>query len=233
MESTANINDTNTTGIFNEIPVKIRYTINGISITDDLKLYSDANLENAFNNYKTSQNLTDAEIRQKENVFHLIRDNKKFDLDKNKRIQELNLKEGDLIEISFRDRLVEHRNINEDNRHNIQNSNVRLNEAIPSRKKNYIILFGTIILVVIAVIVFLLWYFLSYKKNKNLNKKITEETKEEQEEEEEEKNEDQQINESNKVLKEYPPEKLITQKGLIIRIIPSFCIKALKKPILK
>ena len=211
MESTANINDTNTTGIFNEIPVKIRYTINGISITDDLKLYSDANLENAFNNYKTSKNLTDAEIRQKENVFHLIRDNQKFDLDKNKKIQELNLKEGDLIEISFRDRLVEHRNINEDNRHNIQNSNDRLNETIPSRKKNYIILFGTIILVVIAVIVFLLWYFLSYKKNKNLNKKITEETKEEPEEEEEEENEDQQIKETNKIPN-YPPEDLITQK---------------------
>jgi len=139
-------------------------------------------------------------------VFHLIRDNQKFDLDKNKKIQELNLREGDLIEISFRDRLVEPRNINEDYTHNAQNSNVRLNEAIPSKKKNYIILFGTIILVVIAVIVFLLWYFLSYKKNKNLNKKITEETKEEQEEEEEEKNEDQQIKETNKIPKIYPPE---------------------------
>lgn len=35
MESTANINNTNTTGIFNEIPIKIRYISHGITITEN------------------------------------------------------------------------------------------------------------------------------------------------------------------------------------------------------
>ena len=58
MESTANINNTNTTGIFSEISIKIRYKSNGITITENLGLYSDTNLDNAFNEFNAKKSIT-------------------------------------------------------------------------------------------------------------------------------------------------------------------------------
>ncbi len=101
MESTANINNTNTTGIFNEIPVGVRYLSHGITITENLELYTDNNLENAFNDFRMKKNIIDTNNGQKERNFYLIKDNQKIKLDKNKRILELDLKEGDLIEVSY------------------------------------------------------------------------------------------------------------------------------------
>ena len=73
MESTANINNTNTTGIFSEIPIKIRYTSNGITITENLELYSDTILNNAFNELNAKKNISEIKNGQNERVFYLIR----------------------------------------------------------------------------------------------------------------------------------------------------------------
>ena len=101
MESTANINNTNTTGIFNEIPIKIRYISNGNTIMETLEVYGDSNLENIFSEYLAKKNITDIKNEKNERVFYLIRENQKNKLDKNKRIFELDIKEGDLIDVTY------------------------------------------------------------------------------------------------------------------------------------
>ena len=101
MESTANINDTNTDGVFNKKNVKIRYILNGITLTENLELYDDSKLEQAFEDYKRQKNINDMQNQQRQTVFHLIKENGKINLDKNKKIQELGLQEGDLIEITY------------------------------------------------------------------------------------------------------------------------------------
>jgi len=57
MESTANINDTNTDGVFNKKNVKIRYILNGITLTENLELYDDSKLDQAFEDYKRQKNI--------------------------------------------------------------------------------------------------------------------------------------------------------------------------------
>ena len=215
MESTANINNTNTTGIFSEISIKIRYKSNGITITENLGLYSDTNLDNAFNEFNAKKSITEIKNGQNERVFYLIRDNQKIQLDKNKRILDLDIKEGDLIEVSYK--VPE--NINEDLRHNIQNSDANLNEPIPKKKTNYFVIFGISGLVIACLVVALLCVFLIKKdKNKSNNQSAKEDNNDGQErggneenpqtDKEKEKDNDD-INLSNK---QYYSESLITNK---------------------
>ena len=214
MESAANINEANTTGIFNELQIKIIYKLNCISITENLLLNIDSNLEKAFNDFRTRKNLKEAQNKQKECFFYLIRDNQKIALDKRKKIQELNLKEGDLIEITYNENMPQksrENNKNEVYKHNILNSNTNLNEPFPTKKKNYNFIYVIIGILVFGLIVFSLWYFLSYKhkkKDSGYNHLISESDNKEEEDEEE----DNGGKVNNDIIKVYQTEELITQK---------------------
>ncbi len=170
--------------------------------------------DNAFNEFNVKKNITEIKNGKNERVFYLMRNNQKIQLDKNKRILDLDIKEGDLIEVSYK--VPE--NINEDLRHNIQNSDANLNEPIPKKKTNYFLIFGISGLVFACLVVALLCVFLKKDKNKSNNQSAKEDNNDGQErggneenpqtDKEKEKDNDD-INLSNK---QYYSESLITNK---------------------
>lgn len=89
MESTANINNTNTSGIFNEIQIKLKYKSNGLTLIENTEFNNELNLEKAYNLYRENHNINDANDKHSEKVFYLVREKEKIRLDKNKRIIEL------------------------------------------------------------------------------------------------------------------------------------------------
>lgn len=227
MESTANINNTNTTGIFNEIPIKIRYKLNGTSITENLGLYNDLNLDAAFNEFQAKKKIPDINNTQKEKVFYLIKDNKKKILDKNKKVQELDLKEGDLIEVNHPTPEIK----NEIFRHNIQNSETNLNEPLPpSKKKNYALIIGIIIgIFILSLTISLCVCLIPKKKKKKIESQNSDEIMEPKEEEENEKDDQEDVLDNFKMTKKnYSSEELITEKSLIIKRICFLYIKEKK-----
>ena len=216
IESTANINNTNASGIFNEITIKIRYKSNGNIITENLELYKENNLENSFSEFKRKKNITDINNEQKDKVFYLIKEAQKIELDKNKTIEELDLKEGDLIEVAYLTPKI----INDDLRHNIQNSDSNLNATIPRRKKkNFILIILIVGVAIICLIVSLLCVFLIIKKKDNSNKQNSIDNKGNEEKEDNDDNSAEEDNKNdNNIIntkeKEYLPDPLITNKKL-------------------
>ena len=187
MESTANINNNNnTTGIFNEITIQIRYTLNDVTNTENFELYKDYNLEKAFIEFKKEKNINEVNNETTEKIFYLIKGTQKIKLEKNKTIEELNLKDGDLIEVLYQPPII----IQNELRHNIQNSDSNLTEALPKKKKkNYILIYIIIGIISLCLIVTLLCVFLVNKKKKSLNNKNNSgnNNKDENEDEDEEK----------------------------------------------
>ena len=211
MESTANINNTNTTGIFNEIPIKIRYISNGNTIMETLEVYGDSNLENIFSEYLAKKNITDIKNEKNERVFYLIRDNQKNKLDKNKRIFELDIKEGDLIDVTYQ--VPE--NLEQDSKHDIQNSEANLNELIPKKKTNFFLIFGIVGLVVVCLVVVLLCIFLINKEDKKSSNQKTKEDGSSESgmgEENSEPNKENEKEEDDLLKQVYYNEELITNK---------------------
>ena len=227
MESTANINNSNASGIFNEITIKIRYKSNGTFITENLVLYKVNNLENAFNEFKRKKNIFEINNEEEEKVFYLIKETQQIKLDKNKAIEELNLNEGDLIEVSYQPPII----INNNYRHNIINSNSNLNPTLSeNKKKNCFIIFLIIGVAVISIIISLLCVFLIKKKK---DKTIKDKPSDNINDEEIENNDEEEDNKSNDNLlnmtgKEFPPESLITNKKLYDNMNTLFVYKSNK-----
>jgi hypothetical protein len=166
----------------NERNININYIFNNVLISGKIKLNNNDNLENSFNKFKKIKKIKDSENAQKESEFHLIRDNKKILLDKNINTEKLEIKEGDLISVSYREKNA---NNNEINPQNINNFNIynerekRINsiENINMRQKKYLFLFGFLIIILVGLGFYLLYHFLKDDKkgkkaniNKNYNK---------------------------------------------------------------
>ena len=113
----------------NGINIKFIYSINNTIKKTSIKLYLNENLEN---NFKIIQNDNEHLNQKNINEFHLLRDNKKILLDKNKKAKELNLKEGDLISVSFKNKITEIRNT--EHSHNVSSAN--LNEEISQNQNS-------------------------------------------------------------------------------------------------
>ena len=56
-------------------------------------------MEKAFIEFKKEKNINEVNNEQTEKIFYLIKGTQKIKLEKNKTIEELNLKDGDLIEV--------------------------------------------------------------------------------------------------------------------------------------
>ena len=211
MESTANINNTNTSGIFNEIQIKLKYKSNGLTLIENTEFNNELNLEKAYNLYRENHNINDANDKHSEKVFYLVRENEKIKLDKNKRIIELGLKEGDFIEVSSEIPV----NVNEDLRHNMQNSDANLNEHVRVKKTNYLLIIAIIALVAICILTTILCVILIKRKKKETNSKIdppSPPSPPEQEDEESEPEKEKVNNNLNGTKRVYYKEELITQK---------------------
>lgn len=109
----------------NETNIIFQYKINNVTITKAINLNPDENLEN---NFKNIQNVNIPNNSIKDNIFYLSRENSKILLDKNKKVKELNLREGDKIIVSFENINNKNEIENIEHIHNVSNAN--LNEEI-------------------------------------------------------------------------------------------------------
>ena len=123
------MDELNNNRMLNGINIKFIYSINNTTKTTAIKLYLNENLEN---NFKIIQNDNEHLNQKNINEFHLLRDNKKILLDKNKKAKEFNLKEGDLITVSFKNKITEIRNT--EHSHNVSSAN--LNEEISENQNS-------------------------------------------------------------------------------------------------
>ena len=164
--------------------IKLQYSLNNVKRTKSIKLNEEENLEANFKNNKNILNIT-----LNANTFHLIRDNQKILLDKNVKVKDLNIKEGDLIVASIK---VEKNEI--ENSHNSNNiSSANLNEETNqdsniiqpinpnSPRKRIFLLIAIISLILVALTISLICYFIFHPKdskgykinNKEIDKKIS------------------------------------------------------------
>ena len=152
-----------------EINVKLSYISENLAKLEDMKLNLNDNLENAFNKSKKNKSPNNT---QKETKFCIKRENKEILLDKKVKIKELNLKEGDLISVSFEDNK---NNIENSNKHNYSLSVDKINEddtsgsniekPLKKRKNFLLIIYIALAIVIIGLIIFLIIHFAT-KKNK-------------------------------------------------------------------
>ena len=164
--------------------IKLQYSLNNVKRTKSIKLNEEENIETNFKNNKNILN-----IPLNANTFHLIRDNQKILLDKNVKVKDLNIKEGDLIVASIK---VEKNEI--ENSHNSNNiSSANLNEKTNqdsniiepinpnSPRKRIFLLIAIISLILVALTISLICYFIFHPKdskgykinNKEIDKKIS------------------------------------------------------------
>ena len=199
---------------FNGKNVKIQYSINNITMTVIMQLNNDETLENNFNKYKYNYNLNIPKYELKVKIFHLLRGTEKILLKKNIKSKELNLKDGDLIIVSFQDKKNEIENISHIQNVSSANLNEEINQSSVSPKSSSkticILIIIIIFLIALGLSSFLVYYFKFRKKNKG------EYNYEEREKEQTDKNEDDEdkmdgdYNESKE--KVYKMEELITKK---------------------
>ena len=123
---------TNNDGMFSEINVKLQYIMNNNTNTGMMKLNKDDSLEDAFNKYQERNKIIIEKNKQKEIIFHLKRENETILLDKYSKTRVLNLKEGDLIIVSFKEKIKDIKNVQR-----VQNvSSANLNEEISSNSNS-------------------------------------------------------------------------------------------------
>ena len=123
---------TNNDGMFSEINVKLQYIMNNNTNTGMMKLNKDDSLEDAFNKYQERNKIIIEKNKQKEIIFHLKRENETILLDKYSKTRVLNLKEGDLIIVSFKEKIKDIENVQ-----HVQNvSSANLNEEISSNSNS-------------------------------------------------------------------------------------------------
>ena len=205
MESTANINEDNTTGIFNLKNIKLKFNYLGVSKTENIQIYNNANLDNIFKDYIKIRNLTEIQNSVNKYNFYLIRENQKIKLDKVKSIQQHGIKDGDLIEVSFPEIINQNENRNELS-HTYQNSSENLINPSASSNKKYIIIIGSIGVILLGLIIFFTCWFV-FKKPKIPIETPTDNTDEISEEEENEEEE-----EKKEIEKIYELEELMIEK---------------------
>ena len=156
----------------NEIKIKLRYTFNNVITTREITLNCKENLEKSFNSYIYTLHLQNI---QNVAVFHLIRGNERILLDKHAKIENLNLKDGDLISVSFQEfnnnipnihtnHNLSSANLNEESSQNINNNSVRPNK----NKIFFILIFALIAIIIIGIGLFLIIH-LTKKKKKTVN----------------------------------------------------------------
>ena len=162
-----------------EINIKLSYILDNEPKKGNMKLNLNDNLENAFNKCKSIKIPKNKKI---EIEFYLKKENEKIPLDKKVKIKELNLKEGDLIFVSFKDNINNIDNINTHYNPNLSSENLNTeidsssNAEKPLRKrKNFLlIIYISIAIIIIGVIIILIIHFTT-KKNKS-KKIINEDT---------------------------------------------------------
>ena len=170
--------------VFNERNINIRYIVNKIPISGKLKLNSNDNLESSFKKFKKIKKIKKPKNTQKESEFHLIRNNKKILLDKNIKTEKLEIKEGDLISVSYKEKTD---NNNEINAQNINNNYIYNNrkkkfdqiKIINYKQKKYILLFSSLIIILVGLGFYLSYHFLKKDKKDNKDNKNTNYNKEE------------------------------------------------------
>ena len=215
--------------MFNEINVKLSYNIDNTTKTGDLKLRANDTLETALNKYKDIKSIKN---KLKQSEFYLNK-HKPILLDKKAKIKELNLKEGDLIVLYFKDNnynsentqtqvspIESTGNINPDT-----NSEQTIKETAKPRKKFLIVIIITIALIIIGIIIFLIIHFKNKnKKNNGETKDINIDNKDDDSNNDDDNNNSNNDNNNNNVgnennpgnnilpKKEYKIEELITKK---------------------
>ena len=103
-----------------EINIKLSYILDNEPKIGNMKLNLNDNLENAFNKCKS---IKTPKNKKNEIEFYLKKENEKIPLDKKVKIKELNLKEGDLIFVSFKDNINNIDNINTHYNPNLSSEN--------------------------------------------------------------------------------------------------------------
>ena len=161
----------------NETNMIFQYKINKVTITKTINLNPDENLENNFKNF---QNGNIPKNSQKDNIFYLSRGKSKILLDKNKKVKELNLREGDKILVSFENINNKNEIENIEHIHNVSsanlneeinpNTNVNPSEPICTKKTKFILIFVSIVLALIVLS--LIIYFYKPENDGNNGKKI-------------------------------------------------------------
>ena len=163
--------------MFNVIKVKLCYTLDNETKIENIKLNSRDNLENAFYKYK---DIKSPQKIGKEIEFYLQRENVKILLNKKVEIKRLNLKEGDLILVFFKDipNFIEntHHNLNSStgNLNGEINSSTDIEKPLGKRKNCILIILISIAIIIVGVIIFIIIHVIN--KNKK-NQKIIEEPK--------------------------------------------------------
>ena len=105
--------------MLNGTNVKVRYEIKDKIVEKSMKLNANENLENNLKQIENKKNFCE---------FHLLRNKTKILLDKNIKTKELNLKEGDLILVSFKNKVNESQNT----KHTHNDSSANINGDISS-----------------------------------------------------------------------------------------------------
>ena len=155
-----------------EIKIQLRYSTNNEIIIRELSLNINENLENLFNK---NINIIGLQNIQNEPEFHLIRGNQRIFLNKNAKIENLNLREGDLISLSFQNNniIINNNTQNLHANHNISSANLNeendpnINNYINLSRKNnkyFILIFALIALLLIGIAIFLVIYIKEKKK---------------------------------------------------------------------
>ena len=169
--------------MFEGTNINFQYKIKNKTMTKLVKLNADENLEN---NFKVIQKKKKFGNHKYIYEFHLLRNNTKILLDKNKKAKELDLKEGEQIIVSFKN---SNKDIQKAN-HSHNESSANINEEISSStdstvnnrsssiKNKFIWLIISVSILFIAAIILVLFFIFRNKKennNKNNNNKIIEE----------------------------------------------------------
>ena len=155
--------------MLNGTNVKVRYEIKDKIVEKSMKLNANENLENNLKQVENKNNFCE---------FHLLRNKTKILLDKNIKTKDLNLKEGDLILVSFKNKVNESQNT----KHTHNDSSANINEDISSstdstsvrhsssKKTKFILLLILIGLVFISVCFGILYYIFHKRDAKNESK---------------------------------------------------------------
>ena len=147
----------------NETNIKIKYNIDNKNKTVKLRLNNDDNLLDSFNSYTSNIRINKSNIGSEKKSFYLVRGKKRIILDKNEKIKNLDLKEGELI-------LVSNSDINSDFVYGETRKNANPIDVINLRQKKYILLFVLFAIIALGLSFFLIYYFFfRSKKEENIH----------------------------------------------------------------
>ena len=139
--------------------IKFQYSLNNIAKTVTIKVYDEQSLETIIDrNFRN--------IKNKYKTFRIIKDNKEISLNKKDKIKNFNLKDGDLILISFEAEIEDINHIQNMSSEDLMEQAPDITE--PEPRKNKIIILGIVSIILIALTIFLVLYF-KYLKNNNGN----------------------------------------------------------------